>query len=44
MRYRDNRKHKKTVGLGFYIAELLADQDFKGQPQILGVEEGLKHG
>jgi transketolase len=35
-------EHSKTAGFGGYIAELLADKDFKGRQHILGVEEGSK--
>ena len=35
-------EHSKTAGFGGYIAELLADKDFKGTQHILGVEEGSK--
>jgi transketolase len=36
-------EHAKTAGFGSYIAELLADQGFKGKQHILGVEEGSKN-
>jgi transketolase len=36
-------EHSKTAGFGAYIAELLADKDFKGRQHILGVEEGSKN-
>ncbi|MGB7594221.1 MAG: transketolase C-terminal domain-containing protein [Erysipelotrichaceae bacterium] len=35
-------EHSKTAGFGGYIAELLADKEFKGRQHILGVEEGSK--
>lgn len=35
-------EHCKTAGFGSMIAELLANQDFKGQQHILGVETGSK--
>lgn len=35
-------EHSKTAGFGSYVAEILADQGFKGKQHILGVEEGSK--